>query len=248
MRLKGKVAIVTGAGRGIGKEIALTLAREGASVAIFGRSETAEETANEIAKVGGKAIAVVVDVSNYKQVQKAVETTLKKFGRIDILVNNAGIYRSSPLVNMKEEEWDEVMSVDLKGVFNCTRNVLPTMVKQKYGKIINISSVAGTALGSPGLTHYSAAKAGIIGFTEALAMEVAEFGINVNSVAPGVIETDMIKEAMGKGAQDFAKQIPLGRLGKPRDIAEMVLFLVSDEASYITGQIITVDGGLIIKP
>jgi len=248
MKLKGRVAIITGAGRGIGKEIAMTLASEGASVAVLGRSETAKETAQEITKMKGNAIAVVADVSDSKQVQEAVKNVLKKFGRIDILVNNAGIYRSSFLAQMKEEEWDEVMSVDLKGVFNCTKAVLPAMMKQKYGKIVNISSIAGTSLGFTGSTHYSAAKAGIIGFTQALAMEIAQFGINVNSVAPGAIETNMLKDAMGEAAQDFAKQVPLGRLGKPKDIANTVLFLVSDDASYITGQIIIVDGGLVVKP
>jgi 3-oxoacyl-[acyl-carrier protein] reductase len=248
MRLSGKVAIVTGAGRGIGKEIAMTLASEGASIAVLGRSETAKETAQEITKMKGNAVAVMADVSDSKQVQEAVKNVLKKFGRIDILVNNAGIYRSSFLAQMKEEEWDEVMSIDLKGVFNCTKAVLPAMMKQKYGKIVNISSIAGSSLGFSGSTHYSAAKAGIIGFTQALAMEVAQSGINVNSVAPGAIETNMLKDAMGEAAQDFAKQVPLGRLGKPKDIANTVLFLVSDDANYITGQIIIVDGGLVVKP
>jgi 3-oxoacyl-[acyl-carrier protein] reductase len=248
MKLKGRVALVTGAGRGIGKEIALTLAREGASVVVLGRSETVNETVNEIRKMKGKAMAVIADVSNFKQMQDVANIVIKKFGRIDILVNNAGIFRSSPIAQMKEEDWDEMMAVDLKGVFNCTRAVLPGMIKQKYGKIVNISSIAGTALGFSGSTHYSAAKAGIIGFSEALAMEVAQYGINVNSVAPGTIETDMLKEAMGEAAKDFAKQVPIGRLGKPKDVAETVLFLVSDEASYITGQLIVVDGGLVIKP
>jgi len=248
MKLKDKVAIVTGAGRGIGKEIALTLAREGASVAVLGKSETVNETVKEITKMKGKAMVVIADVSNSKQVQQAVKSVVEKFGRIDILVNNAGIFRSSPLSQMNEKEWDEMMAVDLKGVFNCTRAVLPTMMKQKYGKIVNISSIAGTALGFPGSTHYSAAKAGIIGFSEALAMEVVQHGITVNSIAPGMINTDMLRQALGESTEDFAKQVPMGRLGKPKDIADVVLFLVSDEASYITGQVITVDGGLIIKP
>jgi 3-oxoacyl-[acyl-carrier protein] reductase len=248
MRLKGRIAIVTGAGRGIGKEISLTLAREGATVVALGKSETVNETVKEITRMKGKAVAVMADVSNHKQIQDAIKKVIEKFGRVDILVNNAGIFRSSPLTQMKEEDWDEMMNVDLKGVFNCTKAVLPTMIKQKYGKIVNISSIAGTALGFTGSTHYSAAKAGIIGFSEALAMEVAQFGITVNSVAPGTIETDMLKEAMGERAKDFAKQVPMGRLGKPKDIANAVLFLVSDDSSYITGQLIVVDGGLIIKP
>lgn len=250
MKLKGKVAIVTGSGRGIGKEIALALAREGANVVITSRTqEEIEKVVKEIKALKVKVLGVRTDVSNFKEMGQLVEKTIKEFGRVDILVNNAGIFESSPLSQMTEEQWNRMMAVDLKGVFNCTRAVINQMIKQKYGKIINISSIAGTALGFPGSTHYSAAKAGIIGFTQTLAMEVAQYGINVNSIAPGIIETNMTIGALGeKGLKEFAKEIPLGRTGKPEDISNLLVFLVSDDASYITGQVITVDGGLVIKP
>ena len=249
MKLKNKVAIVTGSGQGIGREIALTLAKEGAKVVVSDVTDKISEVVKEIEALGCKSLALKVDVSNSKDTEEMVKKTLKKFGRIDILVNNAGIFRTSILAEMKEEDWDKVIAIDLKGVFNCSKAVLQTMIKQKYGKIVNISSVAGTSLGFPGSTHYSAAKAGIIGFTHALSMEVAQFGINVNSVAPGIIETVMAKAALGgeKGLREFAKQIPLGRVGQPQDIANVVVFLASDDSSYITGQTITADGGLVIK-
>jgi 3-oxoacyl-[acyl-carrier protein] reductase len=250
MKLKGKVAIVTGSGRGIGREIALLLAKEGANVVVTSRTqEEIEKVVKEIKALKVKALGVKIDVSNFKEVNQLVEKTIKQFGRIDILVNNAGIADLVFFNQMTEEQWDKMMSIDLKGVFNCTRAVINQMIKQKYGKIVNISSVAGTALGFIGSTHYSAAKAGIIGFTQSLAMEVASYGINVNSIAPGIIETNMTINALGKkGLEEFAKQIPMGRTGKPEDIANLLVFLVSDDASYITGQVITVDGGLIIKP
>jgi len=249
MKLKGKVSIITGSGQGIGKEIALTLAREGANVVISDITDKVYDVVKEVEKIGSQGLAVKADVSNFKQVEKIVKKTLKKFRRIDILVNNAGIFKSSPTVEMKERDWDKVIAIDLKGVFNCTKAVLPTMIKQKSGRIINISSIAGTALGWSGSTHYSAAKAGIIGFTHALAIEVAQNKITVNSIAPGIIETHMSKGALGeRGLKEFAKQIPIGRIGRPRDIANTVVFLASDDASYITGQVITVDGGLVLKP
>lgn len=250
MKLKGKVAIVTGSGRGIGREIALLLAKEGANVVVTSRTqEEIEKVVKEIKALKVKALGVKIDVSNFKEVNQLVEKTIKELGRIDILINNAGIFESSPLFQMTEEQWNRMIGVDLKGVFNCARAVINQMIKQRYGKIVNISSIAGTSLGFSGSTHYSAAKAGIIGFTQALAMEVAQYGINVNSIAPGIIGTSMTITALGKkGLEDFAKQIPLGRTGKPEDIAKLLVFLVSDDASYITGQVITVDGGLTIKP
>ncbi len=249
MKLKGKTAVVTGSGRGIGREVALSLAREGANVVVVSRNQKEiESVAKEIKALKVKALCVKTDVSSFKDVNLLVEKTMKEFGRIDILVNNAGIFESSLLSQMTEEQWDRMISVDLKGVFNCTRAVINHMIKQKYGKIVNISSIAGTALGFPGSTHYSSSKAGIIGFTQSLAMEVAQHGINVNSIAPGVIKTSMVMNALSeKELEVFSKHIPVGRIGKPEDIANTALFLASDDSAYITGQTITVDGGLVIK-
>jgi 3-oxoacyl-[acyl-carrier protein] reductase len=248
MKLKDKVAIVTGSGQGIGKETALALAKEGCKVVVSDVTDKINEVTKEIEALGSEALAVKVDVSSPKDTEEMAKKTIEKFGRIDILVNNAGIFRAAPFAEMKEEDWDKIIAVDLKGVYNCTRAVIGSMIKQKSGKIISISSVAGTAIGFPGSTHYSAAKAGIIGFTMALAMEVAKFGINANSIAPGVIETPMSKTALGEeGLREFAKGIPIGRAGQPIDIANTVVFLASDDASYITGQVLTVDGGLVIK-
>ena len=246
MKLKNKVAIVTGAGQGIGRGIALSLAKEGAKVVVTDITDKINDVVKEI---GSQAIAIKVDVSKRKQTEEMVEKTLQKFGRIDILVNNAGIYPFKSLLEMKEEDWDHVLNVNLKGVFNCTKSVLSTMTKQKYGKIINIASIAGTKVGFHNLAHYSASKAGILGFTKSAALELAQYNINVNAIAPGAIDTPGTSTTMGerKQVEKYAKLIPAQRIGKPIDIANLVVFLTSDESSYITGECIVVDGGFTIQ-
>lgn len=231
--LNGKVAIVTGGTKGIGKGIADMLSKNRAKVVVCARTE--EKT---------KYLFVKCDVSNFNDVQKLVNETIKKFKKIDFLVNNAGIYPFKSLNEMNEEDWDKVINIDLKSVFLCTKAVLPYMMKQKYGKIVNITSIAGYEVGFPGLAHYCAAKAGIVGFTKAAALELAPFKINVNAVAPGVILTPGVKEGTDKKQIDsLVRAIPEKRTGKPADIADTVVFLCSDSSSYITGQTIVVDGG-----
>ncbi len=248
MRLKNKVAIVTGAGQGIGKEIALSLAKEGAKVVFSDITNKIYDVVKEIEALGSQALAIKTDVSNSKETEEMIKETIKKFGRIDILVNNAGIFPFKSFFEMKEEDWDKVLNINLKGVFNCTKAVTPTMVKQKYGKIINIASIAGMRVGYIGLTHYCASKAGITGFTKALALELAPFKINVNAIAPGAIDTPGAMVASSKESmKQFAQTIPLKRIGQPKDIANVVVFLASDESSYITGECIVVDGGLTIQ-
>jgi 3-oxoacyl-[acyl-carrier protein] reductase len=247
MKLKDKVAIITGAGQGIGKEIALAFAKEGAKVVVTDITGKEKEVAKEIKKMGREAIEVKVDVSKMEDAKRMAEEALKAFGRIDILVNNAGIYPFKPFVEMTESDWDKVINVNLKGAFNCTKAVVETMIKQKYGKIINITSIAGTVVGFPQLTHYCASKAGITGFTRALALELAPYGINVNAIAPGPIETPGT-QTLGKEAyENFKKAIPIGRWGKPEDIASLAVFLASDESSNITGQVIVSDGGYTVQ-
>lgn len=243
--LKDKVAIVTGASRGIGRAIALSLASSGANVVVnyAGSEAAAHEVANEIEKMGRKAVLFQADVSDGEKVSQMVEKTLEEFGRVDILVNNAGITRDNLLMRMKDSEWDQVINTNLKGVYNCIKAVTRPMMKQRAGRIINISSVVGS-LGNPGQANYVAAKAGVIGLTKSVAREMASRGITVNAVAPGFIETDMTAK-LGEDIQtSLMAQIPLQRLGQPDDIANMVRFLCSDEASYITGQTIHVDGGM----
>jgi 3-oxoacyl-[acyl-carrier protein] reductase len=245
MKLKNKVAIVTGAGQGIGKEIALSLAREGAKVVVSDITDKIYDVVKEIEGLGSQALAIKTDVSNSKQTEELAKNTIEKFGRVDILVNNAGIFPFKSFLEMKEEDWDKVLNVNLKGVFNCTKAVTPMMVKQKYGKIVNIASIAGTRVGYLGLTHYCASKAGIAGFTKALALELSSYKINVNAIAPGEIETPGATGAMDeKTRKGFIESVPLKRFGQPIDIANLAVFLASDESSYITGECIVVDGGL----
>ena len=242
--LEGKVAVVTGAGRGIGKAIAVRLAGEGAGVACCGRTlANVEATVAEIAGNGGKTAAYAVDVADSKQVGETCEKILKDFGRVDVLVNNAGVTRDQLLMRMSEEDWDVVLDTNLKGAFNFTKSLTRSFLKQRSGRIINISSIIGLT-GNAGQTNYAASKAGLIGFTKSVARELASRGITANAVAPGFIVTDMT-QALGAEAQEALKsRIALGRLGTADDVAKAVLFLASDLASYVTGQVITVDGGL----
>lgn len=243
--LKDQVAIVTGASRGIGRAIALQLASQGAKVVVnyASSSAAAEEVVTEITANGGEALALKADVSQADQVDTLINTTLEKFKRVDILVNNAGITRDTLLLRMKLEEWQAVIDLNLTGVFLCTKLVSKIMLKQRYGRIINIASVAGQ-MGNPGQANYSAAKAGVIGFTKTVAKELASRGITVNAVAPGFITTDMTSDVKAEGILQY---IPLGRFGQPEEIAGMVRFLASDPAAaYITGQVFNVDGGMVM--
>lgn len=246
MSLSGKVALVTGAAQGIGKTIALCLAKDGADMVISDLNlEGAETTANEIQKLGRRALAVKTDVSKAVDVEEMVQKVIDKFGQIDILVNNAGVTRDTLLMRMKEADWDFVLNINLKGTFNCTKEVIRWMMKQKKGKIVNVSSVVGV-MGNVGQANYAASKAGVIGFTKTVAREVAPRGINVNAVAPGFIDTEMTKVIPDKAKQMLLSQIPLGKLGMPEDVANVVRFLASEEANYITGQTIHVNGGMFM--
>ncbi|MFQ6085200.1 MAG: SDR family NAD(P)-dependent oxidoreductase [Candidatus Bathyarchaeia archaeon] len=246
-KLEGKVAIVTGSTSGIGRGIALELARRGASVVVTGRSqEKIDQVLDEVTSLDVDVLGVKADVSIFKDVEQLVKRTKKRFKRIDILVNNAGILEFSPLTEMQEEEWDAIMAVNLKGVFNCSRLVAPVMIEQKSGKIVSMASIAGL-IGCERIAHYSASKGGIISFTRSLALELARHGINVNAVAPGVIRTPMTLAWGEEALKEFEKEVPLGRIGQPSDVAKVVAFLASDDANYITGQTIVVDGGWIIK-
>jgi 3-oxoacyl-[acyl-carrier protein] reductase len=244
LKLKGKVALVTGAAQGIGKAIALLLARNGADMVVSDINlEKGEETAKEIRAIGPKAMAVKVDVANLSDVERMVTGILEKLAKIDILVNNAGITRDKLILRMTEEDWDAVLGVNLKGTFNCTKAVVRHMAKQRSGKIVNIASVVGE-MGNAGQANYSASKAGVIGLTKTIAREYAQRGINVNAIAPGYIETPMTEALPEKAKEELRKLIPMERLGKPEDVAEAVLFLVSEESSYITGQVLNVNGGI----
>ncbi|AFQ45581.1 3-oxoacyl-[acyl-carrier-protein] reductase [Desulfosporosinus meridiei] len=245
MMLKDSVGIVTGSGRGIGRAIAVNLAAAGVKVVVnyAGRADKAEETVELIRAAGGEAVAVQADVSQQADVDRLLKTAIENYGKIDILVNNAGITRDTLLLRMKEADWDAVLETNLKGVFLCTKAVSKGMLKQRSGVIVNISSIVGLS-GNPGQANYAAAKAGIIGFTKSVAKEFASRGIRVNVVAPGYISTDMTG-TLPEGTQaDILKGIPLGRIGSPEDVANVVRFLVSPEASYITGQTLSVDGGM----
>jgi len=242
--LSNKTAIVTGSGQGIGKAIALRLAEAGAAVVVNSRSEAANAVAAEITGTGKKSTAILGDVSSAADVNRLVEQTIAAYGKVDILVNNAGITRDNLLMRMSDEDWDSVLNINLKSVFLCTRAVMRPMLKQRSGRIINISSIVGI-IGNAGQANYVATKAGIIGFTKSIAKEVGSRGITVNAIAPGFIDTDMTKNIPEKQRQELAARIPLGCFGTPRDVAEAAAFLASDEARYITGQVLSVDGGIV---
>ena len=243
MNLANKVAIVTGSGRGIGKAIALKLAEAGATVVVNDVAETVNSVAEEIKAMNRQSLAVVADISSAPDVARLVDTIIAIYGRVDILVNNAGITRDRLLLRMSDEDWDKVLNVNLKSVFLCTRAVLKHMVKQRWGRIVNISSIVGI-IGNPGQANYASAKAGIIGFTRTIAKEVASRGITVNAIAPGFIDTEMTQKLPEEWKQQLKSRIPVGYLGTPRDVAEAVAFLASEEARYITGQVLNVDGGM----
>ena len=246
MMLKDKVALVTGAAQGIGKAISMTLAKEGAHVAICDVNlEKANETAKEIESLGVKSLALKTDVSNLKDVEELFNKVVEKFTKIDILVNNAGVTRDGLLVRMSEADWDLVININLKGTFNCTKTAAKYMMKARYGRIVNISSVIGL-MGNAGQTNYSASKAGVIGVTKSVAKELASRNVNVNAVAPGYIVTAMTEKLTEDQKNAMMKFIPLARLGQPQDVANCVLFIVSPFADYITGQVIPVDGGMVM--
>lgn len=247
MLLDGKCALVTGASRGIGRAIAVKLASEGAKVALnyAGNAAAAEEVKKEIEAAGGQAITVQADVSEPASVEAMIQTVVDAFGQIDILVNNAGITRDGLLLRMKDEDFDAVINTNLKGIFYTTKLVSKLMMKKRFGRIVNMASVVGLT-GNAGQTNYAAAKAGVIGFSKSAAKELAARGITVNMVAPGFIETDMTAVIPEKAKEAMMGGIPLGRAGKPEDVANAVLFLVSDQAAYITGQVLKVDGGMVM--
>ncbi|HKX06260.1 MAG TPA: 3-oxoacyl-[acyl-carrier-protein] reductase [Methylomirabilota bacterium] len=244
--LAGKVAVVTGGNRGIGLAIARLLAEDGASVVVSGRDAARLEAAvKELESLGAPAMAVAADAAKREDADRLVEATRERFGRIDVLVNNAGITRDQLLVRMKDDDWDQVLDTNLRGVFLMTRAVGKVMMRQKSGRIINIASTAG-AMGNPGQVNYSAAKAGVIGLTKAAGRELAHWNILVNAVAPGLIETDMAASIPAEAREAMLQQVPLKRIGQGREVAEVVRFLAGDGASYITGQTIHVNGGLYV--
>jgi len=246
MRLKDKVALITGSAQGIGREIALLFAKEGADVVISDINlEKAGQTSSEITALGRKSLALELDVSQQSKVEEAVNKILDKFGKVDILVNNAGITRDGLLLRMSESDWDAVINVNLKGTFNCTKAVSKVMIKQRSGKIVNIASIIGI-IGNAGQANYSASKAGVIALTKTTAKELASRNVNVNAVAPGFIQTEMTDRLSEDIKAKMLELIPLNKLGNPVDVANACLFLVSEEAGYITGQTIVVDGGMVM--
>jgi 3-oxoacyl-[acyl-carrier protein] reductase len=246
MKFKDKIVLVSGSTRGIGKAIAESFAKEGATVIIIGRNkEAAAKTAQEICRRGLKAEGYGCDVTNAENVTEIVQIVIDKYKGVDILVNNAGITKDNLLLRLSEHDWDEVISINLKGAFNCSKAVLKPMLKAKSGRIINISSIIGI-IGNVGQANYAASKAGMIGLTKSTALEIASRGITVNAIAPGYIETDMTAQLSEATREKMLKDIPLGKFGSAEDVAQTCLFLASDEASYITGQTIVVDGGMAI--
>ena len=246
-RLSNRAALITGAASGIGREIAVAFAREGASIALFDLSSDVINVEHELKALGTSALSIIGDAKDKNDVVKAVNETVSEFGKIDILVNNVGIYPVKPFLEMSEDEWDLVMNTNLKSTFLFTRFVAPYMVKQRYGRIINIASIAGTIVGFANAVHYSTSKAAILGFTRALALELAPYNITVNAIAPGYVETPGIMKIIDKELYErIRRATPIGRWGRPRDIAYLALFLASDEASFITGALIVIDGGFTI--
>lgn len=245
--LDGKVALVTGGSRGIGRAIALELAQQGGTIAVnyAGSEDKAQKVVEEIQQLGGKAIKIKADVAQESEVKEMIKTVVSEFGSLDILVNNAGITRDNLLMRMKESEFDEVIQTNLKGVFLCTKGVTRQMMKQKSGRIVNIASIVGVS-GNPGQANYVAAKAGVIGLTKTTAKELASRNILVNAIAPGFIETDMTDKLTDEQRDGMLQMIPLEKLGKAEDVARVVRFLASDDANYITGQTIHVDGGMVM--
>ena len=253
-RLKGEVAVVTGAARGIGKGIARALAKEGAEVVLFDVIDTVEETAKEISNLGCKVTWFKVSVADANQVNETIRQVLQRFGKVDILVNNAGLICYAPLVEMSDDIRDNVIDINIKGVFNCTKAVIRNMMEHKYGKIVNISSVSGPMVGYENGTAYAASKAAVSGFTKALAIEVSRYGINVNAICPGYIDTPGSREQMSRRGKDpdeenrkRGESIPLGRTGTIDEIGDLAVFLASEESKYITGAEIVIDGGNIIQ-
>ena len=246
MDLKGKVAIITGSGRGIGKAIAVKLAEKGVDIVISDvDDETGKKTTEEIKSLGVNSIMIKADVSSSEEANQLIEKTLEQFGKIDILVNNAGITRDNLVMRMSEEEWDSVLAVNLKGAYNCIRAATKSFMKQRDGRIVNIASVVGQ-MGNAGQANYAAAKAGMIGLTKSVAKEFSSRGILVNAVAPGFIQTAMTEKLSESAKESLKNMIPLKRLGLPEDVANIVYFLVSDLSKYTTGQVINVDGGMVI--
>jgi len=246
MNLAGRVALVTGASQGIGRACAKALARAGATVAVAARNQSKlDELVAEINAAGGQAAAFAMDVSDEDRVKSAIKQAIAQLGKIDILVNNAGITRDQLVVRMKRADWDVVLNTNLTSAYLCAQQVIPSMLKQRWGRIINISSVFGQ-MGQAGQANYAASKAGLIGLTMAIARELASRNITCNAVAPGFIETDMTAALSEEFKQTAVKQIPLGRVGKPEDVASAVCFLATEEASYITGQVLNVNGGLLM--
>ncbi len=244
MMLKERLTVVTGATRGIGRAIALEAARNGSDVVLFGRNEDLLASAKaEIESIGRRALSLPVNVAKQNEVDEVFKTVLKEFPKIDFLVNNAGVTRDNLLLTMKPEEWNDVLETNLNGVYHCSKAVLRSMMKQKYGKIVNITSIAGIT-GNPGQTNYSASKAGVIGFTKALAKEMGKRNICVNAIAPGMIETDMTVSLPEELKKQYMESIPLGRFGRAEEVAALTIFLLSSAADYITGQTFAIDGGL----
>ncbi|MFA5346043.1 MAG: 3-oxoacyl-[acyl-carrier-protein] reductase [Candidatus Omnitrophota bacterium] len=246
MKLKDKVALITGGARGIGQAIAMAFAKEGADIVVADVNlEVAQKTATEIEALGRKSLALEMDVTDYAKVEEGLNKILDKFGKVDILVNNAGITKDNLILRMSQSEWDSVINVNLKGTFNCIKAVSRPMIKQRSGKIVSIASIIGL-MGNAGQANYAASKAGIIALTKTVAKELASRNVNANAVAPGFIQTDMTAKLPEDVKARMLEAIPLAKLGLPQDVANVCLFLASEEANYITGQVITVDGGMVM--